>query len=67
MILRKPDFYDKFQCTASKCSDTCCVGWEIDIDKNSQEMYRKVVDEFPDTEKAAKSQGYLDQLTGSNE
>ncbi len=29
------------------------------------QMYRKVVDEFPDTEKAVKSQGYLEQLTGS--
>ncbi len=31
------------------------------------QMYRKVTDEFPDTEKAAKSAGYLEQLTGSNE
>ena len=31
------------------------------------QMYRKVVDEFPDTEKATKSQGYLEQLTGSSD
>ncbi|MCR5595765.1 MAG: tetratricopeptide repeat protein [Lachnospiraceae bacterium] len=31
------------------------------------QMYRKVIDEFPDTEKAMKSQGYLEQLTGSSE
>ena len=48
MILRKPDFYDCFKCTASKCSDTCCVGWEIDIDKASQETYRKVPGTFGD-------------------
>lgn len=29
------------------------------------QMYRKVVDEFPDTEKAEKSAGYLEQLTAS--
>ena len=46
MILRKPDFYDKFKCTASKCTDTCCIGWEIDIDKDSQEVYRKVAGTF---------------------
>ena len=48
MILRKPDFYDKFKCTASKCSDTCCVGWEIDIDEASQEAYRKIAGIFGD-------------------
>ena len=48
MILRKPDFYDQFKCIASKCSDTCCVGWEIDIDEKSQEAYRKVTGEFGD-------------------
>ena len=42
MILRKPDFYDSFECIASRCTDTCCVGWEIDIDEASQEAYRKV-------------------------
>ncbi len=31
------------------------------------QMYRKVIEEFPDTEKSDKSQGYLEQLTGSNE
>ena len=48
MILRKPDFYDSFKCIASRCSDTCCVGWEIDIDENSQAAYRKVTGTFGD-------------------
>ena len=48
MILRKPDFYDYFKCTASKCTDTCCIGWEIDIDTASQEAYRKVAGIFGD-------------------
>ena len=48
MILIKPDFYDKFKCTASRCSDTCCVGWEIDIDKQSQETYRNTAGVFGD-------------------
>ena len=48
MILRKPDFYDKFCCIASKCTDTCCVGWEIDIDETSQEKYSQVTGEFGD-------------------
>ena len=31
------------------------------------QMYRKVTEEFPDTEKATKSEGYIQQLTGSGE
>ena len=48
MILRKPDFYNSFKCIAGRCSDTCCVGWEIDIDEGSQESYRKVAGAFGD-------------------
>ena len=48
MLLRKPDFYDSFKCIASKCSDTCCVGWEIDVDEASQEAYRNVSGVFGD-------------------
>lgn len=46
MILIKPDFYDKFKCTAARCSDTCCVGWEIDVDEQTQETYRNVPGAF---------------------
>lgn len=42
MILRKPDFYDKFHCIAGNCSDSCCIGWEIDINEEKLEFYRKV-------------------------
>ena len=48
MILRKPDFYDQFKCIASRCTDTCCVGWEIDIDEATQQVYRKVSGVFGD-------------------
>lgn len=34
-------------------------------DQEAIEIYRKVIEEFPDTEKASKSSGYLEQLTGS--
>ena len=42
MLLRTPDFYVKFHCTAGKCTDTCCVGWEIDIDEQTQAKYAAV-------------------------
>ena len=62
MILRKPDFYDKFKCTASKCNDTCCVGWEIDVDEASQEAYRKVAGVFGDKLRANIEDGHFKLL-----
>ena len=35
----KPHYYDDFQCTADRCPDTCCAGWQIVIDEDSLEKY----------------------------
>ncbi len=42
MLFRRPCYYDKFTCTADKCSDNCCIGWEICIDKHTADFYRCV-------------------------
>ncbi len=42
MILRMPSYCKNFKCTAEKCSDNCCIGWEIDIDPYSAEYYKSV-------------------------
>ena len=62
MILRKPDFYDQFKCIASRCTDTCCVGWEIDIDEATQELYRKVTGAFGDRLRANIEDGHFKLL-----
>ncbi len=36
-----PDYYGKFKCIADRCTDSCCIGWEIDIDRESIERYKK--------------------------
>ncbi len=46
MKLTKPYFYDRFICTADKCSDNCCIGWEIDIDKAAYERFCSAEGEF---------------------
>ncbi len=46
MILRYPEYYEQFQCIAGECEDTCCAGWEIDIDEETYERYRQVPGEF---------------------
>lgn len=40
MKYMRPVFYEKFHCIAGKCSDTCCKGWDIDIDEQTLSMYR---------------------------
>ena len=42
MILRVPDYYEEFHCIADRCADSCCIGWEIDIDQDTYEFYRGV-------------------------
>lgn len=38
-MIIKPKFYDCFKCIASDCPDTCCAGWEIDVDEETEEYY----------------------------
>ena len=33
------NYYDKFRCIAHKCRHSCCIGWEIDIDSDTMEIY----------------------------
>lgn len=64
MLLRIPDFYDSFHCIANKCTDTCCVGWEIDIDKTSLKRYATVEGEFGDRLRQDIEDGHFKLLEG---
>lgn len=46
MLYIKPAFYDKFKCVADKCSDSCCVGWEIAVDNETMDVYKNMHTEF---------------------
>lgn len=48
MKLRYPSYYSHFKCIAGQCEDTCCAGWEIDIDDESYEYYMSIEGEFGD-------------------
>lgn len=34
-----PNYYEDFSCIAGKCQHSCCIGWEIDIDEETLELY----------------------------
>ncbi len=42
----KPEFFEEFKCKASECRNTCCKGWEIDIDPISLNRYLNYEGEF---------------------
>ena len=42
----KPDFFETFACTADRCPDTCCAGWQIMIDEESLDRYAEVKGTF---------------------
>lgn len=46
MKITYPDFYNRFKCIASACSDSCCIGWEVDIDPFTMSIYESAEGEF---------------------
>ncbi len=38
----KPNYYDNFICIADQCNHNCCIGWEIDIDPETLELYQEL-------------------------
>lgn len=36
----KPKYFDAFKCVADRCPDTCCAGWDVEIDDASAENYK---------------------------
>lgn len=41
---RYPKYLKEFECIGGKCEDSCCIGWDIDIDKTTFREYYKVKD-----------------------
>ncbi|WP_303838030.1 flagellin lysine-N-methylase [Ruminococcus flavefaciens] len=46
MIYRTPQYCRDFRCIAGDCRDSCCRGWEIDIDSDTYGYYMSVGGEF---------------------
>jgi lysine-N-methylase len=40
--IRYPSYIKEFKCIGGNCSDNCCHGWEIHIDKNTFDKYVKI-------------------------
>ena len=42
MKLYAPKYYERFKCIADKCSHSCCIGWEIDVDADTLKKYKSL-------------------------
>ena len=42
MVHEYPQIYEKFKCIGGKCSDSCCIGWEVDVDEAMYYYYLTV-------------------------
>lgn len=42
MLTEMPVYCRDFRCISDKCTDNCCIGWEIEIDAYTAEYYKTV-------------------------
>ena len=42
MKVTVPDYYKDFKCIAGECEDTCCAGWQVDVDDASFAYYKTI-------------------------
>lgn len=42
MVYVIPHCFAGFSCIADRCPDTCCAGWEVDLDEEVLETYKKL-------------------------
>ena len=42
MLVRVPDYFDRFHCLVGACPHSCCEKWEVMIDEGSAMLYRGI-------------------------
>ena len=66
MEIVKPEFFDSFKCIADRCPDTCCAGWDVEIDDESAEKYKHetgCLGEYFEKHLTTDEDGYIFSLT----
>ena len=48
MKLYAPAYYQDFQCIADRCTHSCCIGWEIDVDGDTVKKYDALSCDYAD-------------------
>lgn len=42
--IRKATYLNEFKCIGGSCEDNCCIGWNVEIDKETFAKYQKIKD-----------------------
>ena len=42
MKIFAPSYYKNFKCLADRCTHSCCIGWEIDVDADTLLRYEQL-------------------------
>ena len=53
MVIRVPDYYDRFRCLAGACPHSCCEEWEVVIDPDTARHYQALPGPLGDRLRAA--------------
>ena len=48
MNIYYPEYYKRFQCIASACTDSCCHEWQVDVDEEAARFYRSLPGDLGD-------------------
>lgn len=56
MEIRKPKYYDTFQCLAGACPDSCCKEWAVQVDDAAAAFYRQLPGALGDALRQAMAQ-----------
>lgn len=46
MVVFAPEYYKSFKCIADKCKHSCCLGWEVEIDDYTLDIYLNTKGDF---------------------
>ena len=46
MLILKSAAYDRFRCIASRCTDSCCQAWDVEVDPETLERYQALTGEL---------------------
>lgn len=63
MIVTRPGYFDRFACWQDKCPMTCCAGWEIAVDQETQDGWKTLAHPYAQTAESTVKDGVF-QMNG---
>ena len=65
MILTRPAYFGRFACLQDKCPMTCCAGWEIAVDSETQKRWKQADAPYAQTAAASVKGGVFRMQDGA--